>query len=88
MIGITTKNTIINAEIDAVHYSASIKTHTLFIKYLGGEINILIDSADFGSFMTKVVESHCEGIKHLVDEMKKKEEKNDNTSGTYRNLYR
>jgi hypothetical protein len=88
MIGITAKNTIIDAEIDAVHYNATIKKHTLMIKYLGGEINILIDSAEFGNFMTKVVESHCEGIKHLVDEMKKKEEKNDNTSGTYRNLYR
>ena len=87
MIGITTKNTIINAEIDAVHYSESMQNHTLFIKYLGGEINILIDSADFGNFMKQVVESYCEQVKHSVDKMKK-EEKNDNTSGTYRNLYR
>jgi hypothetical protein len=86
MIGITSKNTIIDAEIDAVHYSEIIEKHTLFIKYLGGEINILIDQDEFGKFMAKVVESHCEGIKHLVDKMK--EEKNDNTSGTYRNLYR
>jgi hypothetical protein len=70
MIGITSKNTIIDAEIDAVHYSASIKKHTLMIKYLGGEINILIDSAEFGKFMAKVVESHCEGIKHLIEGMK------------------
>jgi hypothetical protein len=87
MIGITTKNTIINAEIDAVHYSASMQNHTLMIKYLGGEINILIDSADFGNFMKQVVDSYCEQVKHSVDKMKK-EEKNDNTSGTYRNLYR
>jgi hypothetical protein len=75
MIGITTKNTIINAEIDAVHYSASIKTHTLFIKYLGGEINILIDSADFGSFMKQVVDSYCEEVKQTVSEMKKENTK-------------
>ncbi len=87
MIGITAKNTIIDAEIDAVHYSEIIEKHTLFIKYLGGEINILIDSADFGNFMTQVVDSYCEQVKQMVDKMKK-EEKNDNTSGTYRNLYR
>lgn len=70
MIGITTKNTIIDAEIESVYYTDSIKKHSLVIKYLGGEMHILIDSADFGNFMTKVVESHCAGIKHLVDEMK------------------
>jgi len=86
MIGITAKNTIIDAEIDAVHYSEIIEKHTLFIKYLGGEINILIDSADFGNFMKQVVDSYCESVKHSVDKVK--EEKNDNTSGTYRNLYR
>jgi len=86
MIGITTKNTVLDAKIDAVYYTDSIKKHSLIIKYLGGEMHILIDSADFGSFMTKVVESHCDGVKHLVNEMK--EEKNDSTSGTYRNLYR
>jgi hypothetical protein len=72
MIGITTKNTILNAEIDAVHYTESIEKHVLMFKYLGGEINILIDRDEFGKFMTKVVESYTEGMKHLVDEMKEK----------------
>lgn len=86
MIGITQKNTIIDAKIDAVHYNESIEKHTLMFKYLGGEINILIDRDEFGSFMRAVVESYCEGTKHLLEGMK--EEKNGNTSGTYRNLYR
>jgi hypothetical protein len=75
MIGITSKNTIIDAEIDAVHYSASIKKHTLMIKYLGGEINILIDSEEFGNFMTQVVDSYCEQVKQMVDKMKKENTK-------------
>jgi len=74
MIGITTKNTILDAEIKSVYYTDSIKKHSLIIKYLGGEMHILIDSADFGNFMTQVVESHCEGIKHLVEGMKENTE--------------
>jgi hypothetical protein len=70
MIGITAKNTILDAEIDSVYYTDAIKKHSLIIKYLGGEMHILIDSEDFSKFMTKVVESHCDGIKHLVEEMK------------------
>jgi hypothetical protein len=70
MIGITTKNTILDAKIDAVYYTDSIKKHSLIIKYLGGEMHILIDRDEFGNFMTQVVESHCEGIKHLVEVMK------------------
>jgi hypothetical protein len=75
MIGITSKNTILNAEIDAVHYSATIKKHTLMIKYLGGEINILIDSSEFGNFMKQVVDSYCEEVKQTVNEMKKENTK-------------
>ena len=70
MIGITQKNTILDAKIDAVYYTDSIKKHSLIIKYLGGEMHILIDRDEFGNFMTQVVESHCEGMKHLVEEMK------------------
>lgn len=72
MINITQKNTILNVEIDAVHYSNLIKKHSLRIKYLGGEINIFIDEDEFGKFMTKVVESHCEATAHLVEKMKEK----------------
>lgn len=70
MIGITQKNTILNVEFGAAHYSEAIKKHTLMFKYLGGEINILIDREEFGSFMRAVVESYTEGTKHLLDEMK------------------
>ena len=75
MIAITQKNTILNVEIDAVHYSEDIETHGLTLKYLGGEINILIPSADFGNFMRQVVDSYCESVKHLADKMKEKDTK-------------
>jgi hypothetical protein len=75
MIGITQKNTILNVEIDSVHYSELIEKHTLMFKYPGGEINILIDSSKFGNFMKQVVDSYCESVKHSVDKMKKESTK-------------
>jgi hypothetical protein len=71
MIGITTKNTIINVEFAAVDYTESIEKHSLTFKYLGGEICILIDREEFGNFMTEVVDSYSRGVQHLVDELKK-----------------
>jgi hypothetical protein len=71
MIGITTKNTILNVKFNAAHYTESTETHALMFKYLGGELNILIDRDEFGEFMRAVVDSYTEGVKHLVDGMKK-----------------
>jgi hypothetical protein len=75
MIGITQNNTILNVEINAVHYTESIEKHRLTFKYFGGEINILIDNAEFGNFMKQVVDSYCESVKHSVDKMKKENTK-------------
>lgn len=75
MINVTTKNTILDAEIKSVYYTDSIKKHSLVIKYLGGEMHILIDSTDFGNFMKQVVDSYCEEVKQTVKEMKKENTK-------------
>jgi hypothetical protein len=45
--------------------------HSILFESIGDDICIEINREDFGDFMTKVVESYGEGVKHLVDEMKK-----------------
>jgi hypothetical protein len=75
MIGMTTSSVVNDMEFRTVHYSKDIEKHAIMFKYLGGEINILLDRAEFGNFMRQVVDSYCEDVKALADGIKKEKTK-------------
>lgn len=68
MIGITTKNIIVNNTFRGAVYTKSTGNHTLLFESIGGDVAIVMDRNEFGEFMTKVVESWAEGSRHLIDE--------------------
>jgi hypothetical protein len=62
--------TLINHGMQVKHikYLADVKTHIIHLESDAGALFINMDRSEFGDFMTKVVESYGEGVRHLIKE--------------------
>lgn len=69
MINITTLNN--NYKFLGINFNKNTSKHIIVFESISGDVYIDIEDAQFGNFMTKVVESYSEGLQHFVDEMKK-----------------
>jgi hypothetical protein len=69
MINISTLNN--SYKFLGINFNKNTSKHTIIFESISGDVYIDIEDAQFGNFMTKVVESYGEGLQHYVDEMKK-----------------
>ena len=69
MINVTTLNN--SYKFLGINFNKATSKHTIIFESISGEVYSDIEDAQFGNFMTKVVESYSEGLQHYVDEMKK-----------------